>query len=100
MSELYKSINKIAPPVMNFLFLFRENVHNIRTFQILSNSTNKTVSYDLTVLYRSPFSGTNLLQGYKSKTSLHVIKVKIRKWNAENSACRLCKHFEGNLSFI
>ena len=45
MIKIYKIINNIAPPIMNSLFLFRENVHNIRNFQILSNNTKKTVKY-------------------------------------------------------
>ena len=45
--EIYKIINNIALPIMNSLFLFRENEH-----QIISNSTETTVRHGLeTVLY-------------------------------------------------
>ena len=45
--EIYKIINNIARPIMNSLFLFRENEH-----QIISNSTETTVRHGLeTVLY-------------------------------------------------
>ena len=33
--RIHKIINNIGPGVMNSVFLFRENVHNIRNFQIL-----------------------------------------------------------------
>ena len=42
MIELYKIIHQITPPIMNSLFVFRENTHNIRNFQILSNNVRKT----------------------------------------------------------
>ena len=84
---------------MNSLFFFRENVHKIRNFQILSNDKKKTVRYGFeTVSYRSPFLWANLPQDYKSQTSLHAFKAKRRKWNAE--ICRIYKRYEVNLGFI
>ena len=38
MIELYKITHQIVPPIMNSLFVFHENLHNIRNFQILSNN--------------------------------------------------------------
>ena len=56
MIGLYKIIHQIAPSNINSLFLFYENTHKIRNFQILSNYVRKTVRYGLeTILYRSPF---------------------------------------------
>ena len=73
--EIYKIINNIALPIMNSLFLFRENEH-----QIISNSTKPTVRHGLeTVLYWSPFIWANLPQICKSQTSLHAFKGRIRK---------------------
>ena len=52
MIELSKVIHQIAPPIMNSLFVFRENTHNIPNYQILSNNVRKTVRYGLeTILY-------------------------------------------------
>ena len=67
MIELYKIIHQIAPPIMNSLFVFRENTHNIRNYQILSNNVRKTVRYGLeTKLYKSLLFLANLPQEYKS----------------------------------
>ena len=53
MVEVFKIINDSAPPVMEDFFLFRENTHNIRNFQIISNESEKKVRYGLeTVKYR------------------------------------------------
>ena len=101
MIELYKIIHQIAPPIMNPLFIFRENTHNICYYQILSNNVRKTVRYGLkNILYRSPFLWPNLPQEYKSQKSLSAFKRKIRQWNGEICVCRLCKVYEPNIGFI
>ena len=77
MIEIYKIINNIDQSIMTSLFLFLENVHNIQNFQILSNSTKKTVRYNLEIVsYRSPFLWENLSQDNKSQNSLHAFKPK------------------------
>ena len=35
-------IHQIAPPIMNLLFVFCKNTHNICNYQILSNNVRKT----------------------------------------------------------
>ena len=39
MTEIYKTVNGIAPPITNSLFTFRLNKHNLRKFQ--EHSTEK-----------------------------------------------------------
>ena len=61
MVELFKLINGFAPPIMEDFFLFRENTHNIRNIEIISNESKKTVRYGLeTVKYRTPLLWANL----------------------------------------
>ena len=50
MTEIYKIINHIAPPIMSFLNEIRKNTYNTRYFQILSNESRRTVSYGLETL--------------------------------------------------
>ena len=55
MTEVYKIVNGIAPPIMNSLFTFRLNQHNLRNFQELLTEKRNTVNYGLeTVTYRTP----------------------------------------------
>ena len=35
-TKVYKIVNGIVPPIMNYLFTFRLNQHNLRNFQGLS----------------------------------------------------------------
>ena len=41
MIEVYKIINGYAPPIMDNFFIFRENTHNLRNFQIILNKNIK-----------------------------------------------------------
>ena len=39
MIEVYKIINGYAPPITDNFFIFRENKHNFRNFQIITKKT-------------------------------------------------------------
>ena len=41
MTEVYKIVNGIAPPVVNSLFNFLTNIHNIRNFQQIDTENRK-----------------------------------------------------------
>ena len=79
MVEVFKIINGFAPPIMEDFFLFRDNTHNIRTFQKLSNESKKTVKSNLeTVKYKAPLLWGNLQEKYKTASSLNSFKTKIK----------------------
>ena len=78
MTEIYKIINHIALPIMSCVLEIRENTHNTRYFQVLSNESRRTLSYCLeTICYRAPFLWANLLPEYKLANSLNIFKRKI-----------------------
>ena len=80
MTETYKIINRIAPPMMSSLFEIREITHNTRYFQVLSNESRRTINYGLeTICYITPFLWTNPPQEYKLANSLNIFKRKIGK---------------------
>ena len=93
MTEIYKIINHIAPPIMSSLFEIRVNTHNTRNFQVFSNESRRTVNYGLeTICYRAPFFwGGNLPPEYKLINSLNIFKRKIKNWKGENCPCRYAK---------
>ena len=41
MAEVYKIFKGEAPAIIKTLFTFRENIHNIRNFQIIANKNKK-----------------------------------------------------------
>ena len=74
--EVYKIFNGFALRIMENLVVFRENVHNIRNFQVISNKNINTKKYGLeTICHGTPFLWVNLpisnlqllLSGFKTK---------------------------------
>ena len=62
---------------MSSLFEIRENTHNTRCFQVLSNESRRTVNYGLeTIFYRATFLWANLPLEYKLASSLNIFKRK------------------------
>ena len=101
MIEVFKIINGYAPPIMDNFFTFRENTHNLRNFQIISNKNKKTVRYGSeTISYKTPLLWANLPEEYKLANSLSEFKSKIKTWKCDTCVCRLCRPFLQNLSFI
>ena len=87
--------------IMSSLFEIRENTHNTRYFQVLSNESRRTVNYGLeTTCYRAPFLRTNLPPEYKLANSLNIFKRKIKNWEGEHCPCRLCKRYVRELGYI
>ena len=43
MTEIYKIVNDIAPPIVNSLFEYLSNLYNLRNFQDLSTDKRNTV---------------------------------------------------------
>ena len=72
--EFCKMINGFTPRIMEYFFLFHENIHNISNFQIISDESKTTVRCTLeTVKYRAPLPWENLPEKYNTTTSLNSI---------------------------
>ena len=100
-TEIYKIIYHIAPPIMSSLFKIRKNTHNTRHFQVLSNESRRTKNYGFeTICYRAPFLWANLPQEYKFANSLNILKRKMKNWKGENYPCTLCKTYVRELGYI
>ena len=81
MTEFYKIIKGEAPAIMKNLFIFRENIYNIRNFQIIANENKNTVRYGLdTISYRTPYLWAGLPEEHKHVNSVRKFKEKIKKW--------------------
>ena len=79
MTEIYKIVNGITLPIMNSLFTFHLNQHNLRNFQELSTEKTNTVNYGLEkVTYRASILWAKLPLEYKLAGSLAAFKSKIK----------------------
>ena len=101
MTEIYKIINRIAPPIISSLFEIRKNTHNKRYFQVFTNESSRAVNYGLeTPCYIAPFLWENLPPEYKLANSLNILKRKIKNWKGVNCLCTLCKTYVRELGYI
>ena len=65
MTETYKIINDMSLPIMEKIFILRENTHNVRNFQEISNENRETVKHGIeTISNRTPFLWANLPNEY------------------------------------
>ena len=101
MTETYKIINSLYPPINENFFTLRENTLNVRSFQEISNENRKTVNYGIeTISNRTPFIWANLPNESKLATSLNDFKLKIKNWRCDKYVCRICQNFKQNLWFL
>ena len=70
MIEVYKIINGYAPPIMDNLFIFRENTHNLRNLQIILNKNKKTVKYGSETISHKHLSSGQISQRNKNSQIL------------------------------
>ena len=100
MTEIYKTKNNYAPPIMHHLFQFSENTFNLRNFRKLATHNKNTLNYGLEIAsYRAPFIWAKLPSEYKNSTSLGEFKTKIKIWNGDE-ICRLCKVYLPNIGYV
>ena len=79
MTEVYKIVNGIAPPIITSFFQFCCNTNNIKNFQKFFAENRKTVKYvTKTVTYGGPLLLANLYSKYKNTKSLDEFKSKIK----------------------
>ena len=99
MTKIYKIVN--APSIMNSLFTFRLNQHNLKIVQELSTEKRNTVNYGFkTVTYRAPILWAKLTSKYKLAGLLTAFKLKVKNWKCEICTCRLCKEYQLSLANI
>ena len=73
MTEVCKMINGYDPPILDNFFIFRENTHNFRNFQIILNENKKAVRYDSDAIsYRTHLLWTNLPEEYYADLSFRI----------------------------
>ena len=73
MTEVFKMINGYAPPILDNVFIFKENTHYFRDFQIILNENKKVVRYGSdTISYRTHLLWTNLQEEHYADLSFRI----------------------------
>ena len=101
MTEVYKSLNGLAPPIITNMFTERVNHYNLRNFRELKTESRSTVRNGTeTLLFRAPQLWQILPPEIKASATLDTLKKKIKQWQPENCPCRICKNYIPNLGFV
>ena len=99
--EMYKLINNLSPPIMNYIFRDTTNPHNLRNknpFQ--STNVHSVFNGTETLLFRGPKTWALVPDFIKHSLTLTEFKSKIKKWKPIGCTCRLCKIYVKNLGFL
>ena len=100
MIEVYKIINGYAPPIMDNFFIFRENTHNLRNFQIIL----KTKSSKIWARRQYPIEHLSSGQISQRNTNSQILSVnlnrKLKLGHVIHVSVRLCRPSLQNFRFI
>ena len=78
-TKIYKTVNGVAPAIMNSLLEFRNNQYDIRNFQVLSTDFRRTVNRGISYSYLLRTISAKIPSECKLAASLEEFKVKIKK---------------------
>ena len=99
--EMYKLINNLSPPIMNYIFIGTTNPHNLRNKNPFQSRNVHSVSNGTeTLLFRGPKTWALVPNDFKQSSTLTEFKRKIKKWKPVGCTCRLCKLYVNNLGFL
>ena len=82
MTEIYKFLNDLSPPVMNDIFQKqKKNHYSLRNPRSLVSKWKFTTTYDIdTISFRRPQIWQDLPQDIKNSDSLNLSKFNIKKY--------------------
>ena len=97
MIEVYKYLNGHSPDIIN-IFKLRENMHNLRNFNIFQTENARSLKYRLdTIPYRANQPWQQEPIDIREAASLALFKNRIK---TEDCPCRSCKIFLQNVTYI
>jgi len=101
MTEMYKFLNGLSPPIMNEVFQVKECPYNLRNPRILATMPKSTIRYGIdTVTYKAPQIWQSLPADIRNSESLDLFKANIRQLQSISCQCNICKPFIANLGYI
>ena len=100
-TEIYKFLNGLSPPIMNEVFQINECPYNLRNLRTLASKHKSTVRYGLDTF---PFKGPQIWQDIHSEIrnfeSLYLFKYNIKQMQSISCQCKICKIFIANLGYL
>ena len=99
--EIYKTVNGLAPTIMNSIFEIKNIESNLRNKNNFKSRRIDSVRCGIDSLtYLGPKIWNIVPEDIKKSKSLNFFKTKIKKWIQGDCPCRLCRQFIQNLGYI
>ena len=90
--EVYKSINKINPPIMWEFFKVKPITYNLRNDNLLILPSARSSRYGTdTLSFKGSLLWNNVPSEYKNTNDFNRFKNKIKSWNPSTCSCKICK---------
>ena len=100
-TETYKFLQRFSHPLINEIFVERNNNYSLRGNNLLTRRRVNSVRYGTeTVSFLAPKIWDILPKDIKDSESLDIFKRKIKKWIPSECPCRLCKTYVPQVGFI
>ena len=91
-TEIYKTVNGLAPIIMNTIFEIKDIECNLRNKINFKPRRINSVRYGIDSLtYLGPKIWNIVPEDLKKSESLNVFKTKIKKWIPRDCPCRFCR---------
>ena len=100
-TETYKFLQGLSPPLVNQIFVKRNNNYSLRGNNLLTRRRVNSVRYGTeTVSFLAPKIWDILPKDIKYSESLDIFKRKIKQCIPSECSCRLCKTYVPQVGFI
>ena len=99
--EMFKVSNKLPTPLMNKIFVKRNNAYNLRKpSEFLRPKVHSAFHGEESISYLGPQVWDMIPVEMKNLKTISAFKKVVKNWKLENCPCRLCKPYIHNVGFI
>ena len=100
-TEMFKVSNKLTVPLMNEIFVKRNNAYNLRKpSEFVRPKVHSVFHGKESISYLGPQIWDMIPVEMKNLTTMCAFKREVKNWKLENCLCRLCKPYIQNVGFI
>ena len=101
LTEVYKFLNGLSPPIMNEVFQTNDNPYDLRNPRILASKHKSTIKYGInTIAFRGSQIWQNIPSEIRNSESLSLFKSNIKQIQSLPCRCKICRSFIANLGYI
>ena len=101
LSEVYKFLNRLYPPVMNEVFQTNDSPYDLRNPRILASKHKSAIKYGInTIAFKGPQTWQNIPLEIRNPESLSLFKSIIKLIQSLSCCFKICRSFIANLGYI